>query len=132
MGTADLKQFRAGVGVHAAAQERGLSHAGNGRAYREGPSGRVGADGEATDNRECVVKKSVAATRRAQRNHPQEWRQAMVELIGQQRQAAPGLSVRRMCGVLTLGRATYYRAWLAGAGRARDRKLRRLVLAWPA
>jgi putative transposase len=60
----------------------------------------------------------------------------MVALIGQQRQTAPALSVRRMCRVLALGRATYYRCRRVSPGRKRDGKLRRqvrrLALAWPA
>jgi transposase InsO family protein len=60
----------------------------------------------------------------------------MAELIAQQRQTTPALSLRRMCQVLKLGRATYYRS-----GRARDsrvqgegvrRQLRRLAREWPA
>jgi putative transposase len=60
----------------------------------------------------------------------------MSKLISQQRQATPALSVRRMCRVLGLGRATYYRARRTGAGREQDgglrRQVRRLALAWPA
>ncbi|HKA54566.1 MAG TPA: IS3 family transposase [Candidatus Binatia bacterium] len=82
------------------------------------------------------MKKSLAAARRARRRTPQEWRQARVALIAQQRQTSPALSVRRMCRVLTLGRATYYRARRTGAVPERDgtlrRQVRRLALAWPA
>src|SRR5207237_6652281 len=61
---------------------------------------------------------------------------AMAELIGEQRKMTPTLSVRRMCHVVALGRATYYRARRAGHSRAQGeglrRQLRRLALEWPA
>lgn len=60
----------------------------------------------------------------------------MVELIGQQRKMTPALSVRRMCRVLKLGRATYYRSRRASESRAQGegvrRQLRRLAGEWPA
>lgn len=60
----------------------------------------------------------------------------MVELIGQQRQTTPALSVRRMCRALALRRATYYRLRRTGHARGQDGKLRgqlrRLAMEWPA
>jgi hypothetical protein len=60
----------------------------------------------------------------------------MAELIGQQKQTAPVLSVRRMCRVLALGRATYYRSRRVGDSRAQGEglrgQLRRLAWEWPA
>jgi putative transposase len=59
----------------------------------------------------------------------------MVELISQQ-QTASALSVRQMCRILALGRATYYRLRRPGPAREPDGKvrgqLRRLAVAWPA
>ncbi|MGH7965347.1 MAG: IS3 family transposase [Candidatus Binatia bacterium] len=59
----------------------------------------------------------------------------MIELISRQ-QTALALSVRRMCQVLALGRATYYRLRRPGHGREQDGHrrghLRRLAVAWPA
>lgn len=60
----------------------------------------------------------------------------MAELIGQQQKTASVLSVRRMCRVLVVGRATYYRSRRTSASRggsaALRRQLRRLAMEWPA
>ena len=95
----------------------------------------MGAAGRAADDGERVVKKSRAAARRARRRTPQEWRQARIDSIAQQRRTPPALSVRRRWGGLKVGRATYYRSRRPGGVHTQDgglrQQLRRLALKWP-